>query len=217
MGENDQEGAATPSRRVPRQSRGVETRNSILEAAKALFAERGYEGTTTHQIARRAGTSVGALYRYFSGKEAILKEIYRLEVSGLRTRILEGFSVVDVVTKEASELVRTAMRLAFSIYAERPALWRVLLEQSRKVPDLVEIRRSQEAELHETVRQILSSAPNVRLPDIEAGAYLISVFLESLILDYILYRRDHLAFGDDRVIDVAVDFIMHYVLGLAQK
>jgi len=213
MGENDQEGAATRSRRIPRQSRGVETRNSILEAAMALLAERGYEGTTTHQIARRAGTSVGALYRYFSGKEAILQEIYRMEVSGLRTRILEGFSVVDVVTKDASELVRTAMRLAFSTYAERPALWRVLLEQSRKVPELAEIRQSQEAELYQTVQQILSSAPNVRLPDVEAGAYLISVFLESLILDYILYRRDRLAFGDDRVIDVAVDFIMHYVFG----
>jgi len=199
-------------RRKPKQLRGVETRKSILEAAMTLFAERGYQQVTTHQIARQAGVSVGALYRYFSDKENILKEIYKQEVTALRTRILEGFSVVDVVTKDARALVRTAIGLAFSIYSERPTLWRVLLEQSRRIPELAAIRRSQEVELYQTVQQILRSVPNVRLADIEASAYMISLFLESFILDYILYRREHVEFGDERIIDVSVDFIMHYVL-----
>lgn len=199
-------------RRKPKQLRGVETRKSILEAAMALFAERGYQQATTHQIARQAGVSVGALYRYFSDKEDILKEIYKQEVTALRTRILEGFSVVDVVTKDARELVRTAIGLAFSIYSERPALWRVLLEQSRRIPELAAIRRRQEIELYQTVQQILRSVPNVRLADIEASAYMISLFLESFILDYILYRREHVELGDERIINVSVDFIMHYVL-----
>jgi AcrR family transcriptional regulator len=212
MNENPKDPEHGEKRRTPKQLRGVETRNSILEAAISLFSERGYQQTTTHQIAKQAGVSVGALYRYFSDKEDILKELYRQEVTAMRNRILEGFSVVDVVTKDARDLVRTALHLAFSIYSERPALWRVLLEQSRRIPELAAIRRSQELELYQTVQQILRSVPNVRLADIEASAYMISLFLESFILDYILYRRDHVEFGDERIIDVAVDFIMHYVL-----
>ena len=212
MNENPKDPESGEKRRTPKQLRGVETRNSILESAMALLAERGYQQTTTHQIAKRAGVSVGALYRYFSDKEDILKEIYRQEVTALRNRILESFSVVDVVTKDARELVRTAIQLAFSIYSERPALWRVLLEQSRRIPELAAIRRRQELELYQTVQQILRSVPNVRLADIEASAYMISLFLESFILDYILYRQEHVDLGDERIIDVAVDFIMHYVL-----
>jgi len=199
-------------RSSPKQARGIETRAAILDAAAKLFAAQGYEQTTTHQVAGAAGISVGALYRYFTDKEAILGEIYESEVKGLRARILDGFSVVDVVTKDARDLVRDALERAFAIYAERPALWRVLVEQSRKVPELSRIRRRQEDELYATVQQILSSTPRVRLPDVEASAYLVSLFLENLIVDHVLYRREHARVADERIIGVAVDFIMHYLL-----
>lgn len=204
-------------RHKPKQLRGVETRNSILEAAMVIFAERGYEQTTTHQIAGHAGISVGTIYRYFSDKENILKEIYLQEVLGLRKRILDGFNVVEIVTKDVRELVREALRMAFRIYSECPALWRVLIEQSRKIPEMVELRRGQEVELYQTVQQILKATPRVRLPDIEAGAYLISLFLQSLIEDYILYERDHVEFDDERIIEVAVDFILKYVLSASPQ
>lgn len=200
-------------RRQPKQNRSVETFNAILEAAGKLFAEQGYEETTTHQIAASAGVSVGALYRYFDGKQAILKEVYTREVSGLRRRILEGFSIADIIGQDVKGLVRKTMALAFRVYGERPGLRRVLTEQSRKIPELGELRRAQEAEVHRAVQQILSSAPGVRVPDREVGSYLVSLFMESLIDDYLLYRRQQTDFGDERVIEAASDFIMSYLLG----
>ncbi len=198
-------------RHKPKQMRGVETRNSILESAIILFSQRGYDQTTTHQIAAHAGISVGAVYRYFSDKEAIVKEIYQMEVSELRQRLLEGFNVVDIVTKDIRGLAREAMRTAFKVYEERPDLWRVLMEQSRKIPDLAEIRRDQEVELYRTVQQILAATPKIRMPDIEVGAYLITLFFDSLIIDFVLYRRGKVDFSDERVIDEALAFITNYV------
>lgn len=200
-------------RRQPKQNRSVETFNAILEAAGKLFAEQGYEETTTHQIAASAGVSVGALYRYFDGKQAILKEVYTREISGLRRRILEGFSIADIIGQDVKGLVRKTMALAFRVYGERPGLRRVLTEQSRKIPELGDLRRAQEAEVHRAVQQILSSAPGVRVPDREVGSYLVSLFMESLIDDYLLYRRQQTDFGDERVIEAASDFIMSYLLG----
>jgi AcrR family transcriptional regulator len=47
----------------------------ILRAASAEFAHRGYRNTTMNDIAKRMGVSKGALYQYFSGKDALLAAI----------------------------------------------------------------------------------------------------------------------------------------------
>ena len=47
-------------------------RHQLLKAARTLFVKKGYQGTTTEQIARRAGLTKGALYHHFTNKEDIL-------------------------------------------------------------------------------------------------------------------------------------------------
>lgn len=51
------------------------TRNRILKAALALFARQGYDGTTTKDLASKAGVAEGTLFRYFPNKKAILIEV----------------------------------------------------------------------------------------------------------------------------------------------
>ncbi len=48
------------------------TRQRILEAAERLFAEQGFEATTTRDIASAAGIASGTLFNYFPTKEAIV-------------------------------------------------------------------------------------------------------------------------------------------------
>ncbi len=50
-------------------------REAIIEAARTLFAEQGYEQTTIAQIARAAGVGVGTVYLYFQNKRQILVEV----------------------------------------------------------------------------------------------------------------------------------------------
>lgn len=220
MGKTDlEERAEAPAARCqPQQSRSQETFTAILDAAAALFSERGYEQTTTHQIAGQAGVSVGALYRYFDSKQAVIRELYAREITGLRKRALEAFSLSDLVSKDLPQLLRKTLGVAFGIYGERPGLRRVLAEQSRKIPELAALRRSLEAEVHQGVRQILAAAPGVTLEDGEVGAYLISVFLESLMDDFVLYRREQdRRFSDERVIDAASELVLRYVMGRAER
>jgi AcrR family transcriptional regulator len=49
------------------------SRDRIREAAKALFAERGYEATTTAAICRLAGTSQSQLIKHFTNKQGLLE------------------------------------------------------------------------------------------------------------------------------------------------
>jgi len=62
--------------REPRQRRSAEERREeILRAAARCFGTRGFRGTTTRDIAAAVGITEAALYRYFTGKEAIYSAI----------------------------------------------------------------------------------------------------------------------------------------------
>ncbi len=52
------------------------SRDRIREGAKALFAERGYEATTTAAICRLAGTSQSQLIKHFTNKQGVLEAIF---------------------------------------------------------------------------------------------------------------------------------------------
>jgi len=60
--------------RRPSPSEG-EPRSRILQAAQRLFARRGFDGTTTHDLAEAAGVAEGTLFRHFENKKAILVEV----------------------------------------------------------------------------------------------------------------------------------------------
>ena len=60
-----------------------DTKNRIIESAKKLFAEQGYQKTTVVDISKQAGLSEAALYEYFQGKEDQLLAIPDLWVSDL--------------------------------------------------------------------------------------------------------------------------------------
>ena len=53
----------------------MQTRTRILQAAQRLFAAKGFEGTTTRDLAQTAGVAEGTLFRHFANKKAILVEV----------------------------------------------------------------------------------------------------------------------------------------------
>lgn len=58
-------------RRKPKQTRSINTVDSILQAAEELFLKQGFENTTVEQIAKRAGVGIGSVYDYFPNKTSI--------------------------------------------------------------------------------------------------------------------------------------------------
>jgi AcrR family transcriptional regulator len=53
----------------------AQTRTRILQAAQKLFASKGFDGTTTRDLAQAAGVAEGTLFRYFANKKSILVEV----------------------------------------------------------------------------------------------------------------------------------------------
>ena len=72
-------------RKQPKQQRGKERVEKILEAAAAVFDEVGYEAATTHLIAAQAETAIGSLYQFFADKAAIFKAMELLHTDRVKT------------------------------------------------------------------------------------------------------------------------------------
>lgn len=70
-------------RRTPVQRRGAEQLRRLVDTAAELVAESGPEELTTSLVAKRAGVSVGLVYRYFADKDALLVAVLRRSLEGL--------------------------------------------------------------------------------------------------------------------------------------
>jgi AcrR family transcriptional regulator len=58
-------------------SRTAETRRVLLQAAREVFAERGFDGASVADVVERAGSSVGSLYHHFGGKAELFVALWQ--------------------------------------------------------------------------------------------------------------------------------------------
>jgi AcrR family transcriptional regulator len=70
--------------------RSEATRSALIEAARPLFAERGYAGVGAEEIVRAAGLTRGALYHHFGGKRDLFEAVYELLEAELAQRVAAG-------------------------------------------------------------------------------------------------------------------------------
>jgi AcrR family transcriptional regulator len=113
----------------------VASKETILDAALAVFRERGYEGTTIPAIAERAGIAQGTVYNYFPSKEKLMFACARAGgtpgaiFTGLRDDI--GVRPVEELLEEAAvgvarfwdlRLPAVLMRAARPLAADRPGV-----------------------------------------------------------------------------------------------
>ena len=70
-------------------------REKIIEAALALFAERGYHGTNVPDIAKMANVGTGTIYRYFKNKETLVNAVYQKFTKKLTETILSDFPSIS--------------------------------------------------------------------------------------------------------------------------
>src|SRR5271154_1282570 len=63
--------------RLPKRQRGKQRVVELLNAAAAIFGEKGYESATMTEIAARAGAPIGSLYQFFPAKEVLADTLVR--------------------------------------------------------------------------------------------------------------------------------------------
>jgi len=126
--------ARKPSRRSIGAVRNAEAHRSILAAAAQILNESGYAGFTIEAVARRAGASKPTIYRWWTGKAALIMELYDSDRE-------EALAVSDRGSLERELIVR--MRNLWRLWQTTPlgaALRSIIAEAQIHTSALTQLR-----------------------------------------------------------------------------
>ncbi len=101
------------------------TSAALLDAARDVFASRGYDGASIRAITDRAGANLGSVTYHFGSKEALYHRVIETFIAPLRERVVEA-SGTDGPPLDRIEAI---VRAAFERYVEDPAMPRLILQQ----------------------------------------------------------------------------------------
>ncbi len=122
---------------APRQRRKEARPQELLDAALALFVEKGFAATRTDEVAQRAGVAKGTLYLYYPSKEDLFKAAVRQNLSNL---IAEGQEMVDQFEGSSSDLLAMLMHTWWERIGNTPAaaIHKIVLSEVRNFPELAQ-------------------------------------------------------------------------------
>jgi AcrR family transcriptional regulator len=120
--------ASTPAQVGRREVEARSTREALIEAALALFTERGYAAVGTEEIVARAKVTRGALYHHFEDKRDLFRSVFERVEAGLMERIGTRMKTA----KDPWELMLNGMR-SFLDACEEPAVKQIALTDAPSV------------------------------------------------------------------------------------
>ncbi len=104
---------------------GAERREQLVETARPLFAERGFEATSVEEIAARAGVSKPVVYEHFGGKE----DLYAVVVDREVTQLLASMRA-SLTSGSSRELLEQAALTLLEYVETRPDGFRILVRDT---------------------------------------------------------------------------------------
>ena len=121
----------SPVRQRRKEARPLE----LLDAALALFVEKGFAATRIEEVAERAGVSKGTLYLYYPSKEELLKAVIREYLSN---QIEEGAEQVRLHVGSNAELLRTLLCDWWLGVFDSPAagVFKLVITEVRSFPEI---------------------------------------------------------------------------------
>jgi AcrR family transcriptional regulator len=127
---------------TPTSSRGRRTRTALVQAAREVFEEKGFDEARIADIAARADTAYGSFYTYFDSKEAVFRELVKNLAGAIfaasRASALEDASPEDKIRYTTRQYLETfaenaRLMFVFEQVAARDEYFRTLLFEVRNL------------------------------------------------------------------------------------
>lgn len=192
----------------------TEKQKSVLQASLKLFADKGFDKTTTSDIAKLAGVAEGTVYKHFHNKQNILNSILTPFIKGVIPRAANEFSdelnsnEFDNLNGFLSYIVRD--RLTFAV--ENQFIAKIFIQELFQKPDLNrELVKIIKERLITNIDPIISKFKrNNELIDIDANKFLQYIF--SILIGYIIpviLTNNYQKIDIDKISSEAVSFLMN--------
>src|SRR4029077_3420264 len=98
-------GSGISARRQPKGDKRDRTRAKLLDAARWLIREKGYERTTLEDIAERAGMTTGAIYGNFKNREELFISLGQTYWAPIKPQVKPGASFSEIMRAMADATI----------------------------------------------------------------------------------------------------------------
>ncbi|ACD82472.1 Transcriptional regulator, TetR/AcrR family [Methylacidiphilum infernorum V4] len=190
-------------------------KQKILTAAKKLFAQNGFEGTTTRMIAQYAHVNEALIYRYYPTKKDLYLEIIRLKIEELSS-LTENLANPEHDPESIPQFLKNIALQLFSSVKNDPDFLRLLYysalehhELSKMFCDcfVLEIRKKLEGYVSQLIERNIFKRLN---------PYLISIAFIGIISHYLvtntLFELDDRQVDETAVIDNFIEIFLNGVV-----
>lgn len=175
--------------------KGQRTRRRILDTARAVFAEVGYERATIRCIAAAAGVDKSSIIKYFGTKQALFHEAVHWDIP-----------VAELTTDDAAQTTQNYARGMLTAWAADPnSPMAVLLRTSMTSEDAADILRK-----HITAQGVDAIAATIDAPDARLRAALAGAILMGIASQRFILRMPDL-------IDADIDDILRLIAPLLRS
>ena len=195
----------------PKQARSKKTKEKIVQAAIRLFQERGYEKTTSNDIASEAGVSVGSFYVYFTDKRQLFFTIFDRRADELYKNIFDGLKPEHLFDSDLRRRIRSAVANTIADKQKLSGLHRVVSELLLKDADFAALHKVVMSRSMTKLHELISLAQKAGLTceiDVEAAAFMLQRVVFDISQDYVTGCCE---FDQERAIDALTDMIYRYV------
>lgn len=201
----------TNPRKHARQARSRATVDALIDATARILVREGYDHASTNRIAELAGVSIGSLYQYFPGKDALVAAVidrHRAELA----RIARG-AFEKAVTQPLKQAIRTLVTAGIEAHRFDPKLHRVLAEQIPRTGRLEKVERFSRENFATFSRFLESRRDELRIKDYELASFMCVTTLEALTHSAVLHNPEMLRDDQaaERLIEEATRLVVEYL------
>ncbi|WP_459556897.1 TetR/AcrR family transcriptional regulator [Lacunimicrobium album] len=192
--------------------------DEILDTAIDLFAERGYNGADTQEIANRVGVGKGTLYRYFPSKESLFLAAADRVMRRLQVHIDEkAFEQTDSLLQ-----MRVAIGAFLSFFDAKPAFAELLileraLFRDRKTPTYMEHREKNRTRWEQFYQELIDRKRIRPMPLDRLSTVMSDLIYGTMFTNHISGREKSLQEQADGIVDIVFHGILTEEERIRQK
>ncbi|KQU85515.1 TetR family transcriptional regulator [Mesorhizobium sp. Root102] len=193
------------------QERSRATVDALVEATARILIREGFDKASTNRIAVEAGVSVGSLYQYYPGKEALVAAVIDRHNQEIMQVVRGAFA--EIASQPVEKAVRRLVAVAIEAHSIDPKLHRVLAEQIPRTGRLENVETFNR-EAHAMFKAYLEShRDELRAADLALAAFVCVTSIEALAHNAVLHSDGKLS---DKTIRTLTDEATRLVVGYLQ-
>jgi AcrR family transcriptional regulator len=172
-------------------------RESILNAALRLFADKGYRATSMSQIAENAGVAKGLIYNYFDSKEQLLEDVIQKGFDSCMPQISQEES-----TKSAPEAIfKDILYMMKESFKSHPHFWQLYARLFMQVYENQSLLKRMDQYSRKYYDYLGNLLVQLNVPDVQTETFKLAALLDGILLHYLAVEKYPL----DDVVDSIVN------------